>query len=341
MKASRGQIERALDKPGGDVRFFLLHGPDESGSAALADRLARAMGADAEKVEIDGATLASDPARLPDEAASISLFGGPRFIRLRLTADEAADAVAALLGAEAAGNPVVAVAGALKPASRLLKLALADPAALCFASYAPEGEDANRLAMAIGRDLGLRIAPDIGRRLVDATGGDRAVLTREIEKLALFLDAAPERPGEASHEALDRIGADMGEVDLSDLVDAVLSGQPAEAAHEIERLDAAGALNPQTLRAFQRRLSLLIQIRGAIDAGATAEDAMASAGKALFWKDKPAVARQLRLWDSARLARLNTRLLDADRQLKSSQSAGSILAAAELIAVSRAAARAR
>ena len=42
MKANRGQMERALDAPGqgaaADVRFFLLYGPDEAGSQALAKR---------------------------------------------------------------------------------------------------------------------------------------------------------------------------------------------------------------------------------------------------------------------------------------------------------------
>ena len=47
MKANRGQMERALDAPGqgaaADVRFFLLYGPDEAGSQALAKRLERLM----------------------------------------------------------------------------------------------------------------------------------------------------------------------------------------------------------------------------------------------------------------------------------------------------------
>ena len=53
MKANRGQMERALDAPGqgaaADVRFFLLYGPDEAGSQALAKRLERAMGPQAER----------------------------------------------------------------------------------------------------------------------------------------------------------------------------------------------------------------------------------------------------------------------------------------------------
>ena len=343
MKASRQQIERALDRPGAETRFFLLYGPDESGSNALAERLSRAMGADAEKVELDGAALAKDPARLADEAASMSLFGGARHIHLRLAGDEAADAIDALLANPQAGNPVVAVAGVLKPASRLLKRALAAPNALAFASYAPSGEDAVRMVAAMGRDAGLRVPPDVAARLIEATAGDRAILAREIEKLALFLDAAPDRPGEADHDSIDRVGADLGETDLTRLVDAVLGGAPDATAHELERLAAASALTPQVVRAFGRRLSLLLRLRRDIDRGRGIGDVMASAisSKALFFKDEQDVRRQLRIWDSDGLSRIQSRLLAIDRDLKSSRNAGTVLAENDLLAISRAAARRR
>src|SRR3546814_7311952 len=65
-----GQIERALDAPSADIRLFLLHGPDDAGSQALTKRLERAMGPDAERIDLDGAALKIDPARLADEARS-------------------------------------------------------------------------------------------------------------------------------------------------------------------------------------------------------------------------------------------------------------------------------
>lgn len=128
MKANRGQIERALDAPGqgasADIRFYLLYGPDEAGSQSLAKRLERAMGPQAERVDLDGATLKDDPARLADEAASFSMFGDKRWIRVSGMGEESVPALTALLEAEAAGNPVIAVAGALKATSKLVKLAL-------------------------------------------------------------------------------------------------------------------------------------------------------------------------------------------------------------------------
>ena len=104
MKADAAQVARALDKPDPALRLILLYGPDESGSRALASRVDKALGADAERIDLSGSQLKGDPARLADEAASISLFGGARHIRVDPAGDEAIEAVEALLEAPSAGN---------------------------------------------------------------------------------------------------------------------------------------------------------------------------------------------------------------------------------------------
>ncbi len=64
------------------------------------------------------------------------------------------------------------MAGALKPTSKLLKLALADATALAFASYVPEGRDADKLVMELAREQGLQVRPDTARRISESTGGN-------------------------------------------------------------------------------------------------------------------------------------------------------------------------
>lgn len=341
MKAARGQIERALDAGAADYRLILLHGPDESGSRELARRLAKAMGEEAERIDLTGAALKADPARLSDEAAAISLFGGRRHIHVEANGDEVLDAIEALLAAPAAGNPAVIVTGALRKESKLLKLALADPAILAFASYPPEGNEADRLAIGAGQALGLRIRPDVAQRLAAATAGDRALLARELEKFACYLDAAPDRPRDLEHEALDLLGADSGEGDLSRLVDLLLAGRGEEADGELARLAGDGIEGVPVLRAVLRRLLLLADLRAAVDGGASVEAAMASAGRAIFWKEKGAVARQLAQWDGRRIGIAIGRLVAAERSVKSSHGPGPLAAAAELLAIGRAAGRRR
>ena len=87
MKAKPPEVQRALAKPA-ETRLFLFYGPDESGSRAWIKRLGEAMGADAERVDLRGAELKEDPARLADEAAAISMFGDARWVLVEQAGDE-------------------------------------------------------------------------------------------------------------------------------------------------------------------------------------------------------------------------------------------------------------
>lgn len=341
MKVNRAEIERALDAPPPHVRLFLLYGPDDGESHGLAQRLERAMGAGAERVDLDGATLKSDPARLIDEAASISLFGDRRHVRLIITGDECLPAIEALLDAEVAGNPVAAIAGALRPTSALLKRALTDPAVMACISYALDAERAAPLAAAMARELGLRLDIDAARHLAQAAANDRALMAREVEKLALYLDAAPDRPQTADMAALEAIGAGEGEAELSRLVDTVLGGSPAEAAGEIAQLAEQGVAGIPAIRALAKRVQLLIRLARQMGNRGDAHAVVEAQGKAIFWKEKGGVERQLKRWSPERLSTLTDRLLAAERAIKSPASPGDIMADAEMIRIARAAQRAR
>ena len=333
MKVKEAQIIKALDNPGNGISLFLLYGPDDAGSRALAARLDRAMGTDAERVDLDGATLKEDPARLADEAASFSLFGEKRYVRV-VGGDECTNAVVSLLDAATVGNPVVFIAGALKPTSTLIKAALNHDAVMGFASYKPEGAGLETLALSIGRICGLRLQPGVAARLAANCLGDRAILQREIEKLALFLDAAPDRPREADDDALHAIGAELAEVDASRLVDAVLGGNLPMLTAELSEIETSNGWVP-AMRALQRRLILLARLRSEVDLGKSPGAVVAAMGKSLFYKDHPAVTAQLQRWPSARLAIASARLFASEGAIMASGSAGHVIAAEELIAIAR------
>lgn len=337
MKASAAQIRGAVDKPNPSTRFYLFHGPDEAGGAELAERLARALGPDVERIDLDMKALREQPGRLADEAASLSLFGGVRFVRILGIEEGAGEAVALLLAAERTGNPVVAIGPGLKASGKLVKSAIASPAALTFACYVPEGIDAARLATTVGREHGLRLTGDMPQRLASATGGDRAILAREVEKLALFLDAAPDRPKDADGAALDAIGADLGDTELFEAIDAVLDGRVAEVGTELAQLGDNTAI--PLLRQLARRLMTLAELRGDMDRGASVDEVLEK--HRVFFREKAATGRALRRWNAAQIARAIDRVRQTERALMHSGSAGEVLAEAECAAIARAAARAR
>ena len=183
MKANKGSIGRAVDQPAANIRFYLFHGPDEAQSRALAARLLEALGAT--KFVVSSDAVKPDPAALVDEAGAMSLFGGKRLVWIEPATKDIEEGVVGLLGGADTESPVVAIAGTLTKASPLLKLAEASPLAVAYASYAPEGQDAERMVIDLGRRFGLKISPPVAARLADAAGNDQAIVSQELQKLAL------------------------------------------------------------------------------------------------------------------------------------------------------------
>lgn len=341
MKANRPQIEKALDAPNPETRIYLLYGPDEAGSAALAKRLERAMGEGAERIDLDAATLKADPARLTDEAASFSMFGDKRWVRVLGAGEESVAAVEALLQAPQTGNPVIFISGAIKATSKLAKLCLDSLAALAFASYAPDEREAAQIAQAQARELGLRLSTDLARRIADITGNDRALMAGEVEKLALYLDASPAQPMEATAEALDALSAEAIESDIAPLVNAVLGGDVSALQHELAMLQAGATPLASVTRPLLNRALLIAQIQAAFERTGSMDKAMEAEGRAIFWKEKSAVQRQVRIWNSEHVGKLVHRLLEAERMTRSSHGPGDTAVRQELLTITRQATRNR
>lgn len=335
LTKNRGEIERALGRADPALRCYLLYGPDESGSRALAGALAKALGDGAERIDLAPAQLKADPALLADEAAAVSLFGGARHIRVEGAGDDCLAAVEALLDAPAAGNPVVLIGGALRKDARLVKRLEGDAAALVFASYPPEGADADRIAAELARAVGLRLDGDCARRLAEAAGGDRAVLAREIDKLALYADADPAAPREATHAMIDAIGADASEADPGRLLDALFAGDTVALDRELARALAEGQDAIPRMRAVLRRLGAMLAARAEMARGASAKSAVERSARGMFWREKDALVRDLPRWSTPRLTAAVDRCAAMERTLKSARGPGGVAADQLLVAMAR------
>lgn len=336
MKPVRGNLGRMLDSPDPAIRFYLFYGQDESQSRGHAERLLK--GLCAEKSAVSGQAAKADPALLADEASAIGLFGGGRAIWIDPAGDEIAPAVEALLEAAATESPVIAVAGGLRKTSPLVKLAEADPRALAHISYDLTGRDAEQLVEELARTEGLRLESGIAGRIAGAAGNDRGIISQELAKLALFLGATVQDPKSLDRDGLEAVGA-ASEGDWSRLADLALAGDLPALADEIQ-VTATDAEPITVIRALQRRLLMLVPLRARVERGERPHDAVTSAGKSVFWKDKDTVAKLISLWDSDGLARVLERSGELERRLMRSDSPPPTDALEEeLVAIARTARR--
>lgn len=329
MKATRQSVNRAVDQPSANLRFYLFHGPDEGQSRGLAQRLLAALGAS--KLVLSAGSVKSDPAILVDQSAAMSLFGGVQLIWIEPAGEEIVEGVQSLLAADAVQNPAIAIAGALRKTSNLLKLAEVSPRALTFAAYLPDGADAERMVSDLGRSAGLKISGSVARRIAEAAGNDQALVAQELQKFALYLDASPQSPKELEQDAIDAVGLDLSEGDLSRLADLALLGRVDALAGELARLPALDAI--PTVRSLQRRLAMLMPVRARIERGESPDAVMTSMGKSLFWKDKPVVERIVTSWDAEGLERVAERAGQLERALMFTKVPGEAAVGQELLAI--------
>ena len=332
-------IGPAVDQPEPSRRFYLFHGQDEAGSRALGERLLAAL--KAEKFAVTAASIREDPASLADEAGAMALFGGPRAIWIEPCGDEITDGVSALLETASIESPVVAIAGALRKTSSLLKLAESHDKAVAIVSYVPEGGNAVRMVMTLARAEGLNVDKAVAERIADEAGGNQAVVAGELVKYALYLGATPDGPKPLTHETVDLLGCGGSDGDLQKLGDLALDGTVPGLLEEIESSGLAAKDGVTVLRALQRRLLMIAPLRARIADGESAHGVMASAGRAIFWKDKDFVERLLRTWPPEQIAKLVDRTAGVEKELMGTDVPEVAAIGEHLVAIARSAQRRR
>jgi len=333
VKASKGTVGRSVDQPDAKIRFYLFYGPDEAQARALAERLAQALGAT--RVSVAAAALKDEPGALLHEANAMDMFGGPRAIVVEGAGDSMVDAADMLLSAPPAESVVIAIGGGLTKSSKLVKLAEGHGDALSYAAYLPEGSDAARMVSDVGRRVGLKMGPEIAGRIAGMCGNDQAIVTQELSKFALYLDASPHTPKELTDEPIEAVGVDSSESAFLRLADMALAGDLRRLANELQQLGGGSSEAIPIVRSMQRRLMMLAPIRARVERGERPDAVMTSLGKALFWKDKDVVGRMLAKWSAEDLAVIGERIGKVERGLMLSPAPEREALGEELLAIAR------
>lgn len=325
------------------IRLILLTGPDDATMATLAARLIGLAGDAAERVDFASAQMGQDASLLAAEAASMSLFSSARVIWLDIlgSGDDCLAAVEALLSADTTINPVIATGASVTAKSKLVKLVEASDHAVAAICYQPDRRALVGIAMNAAESASLRLGNAEAQLLVDLVSGDQALMRRELEKIALYLDAAPDRQRQVTATDIAALGAATHEEDVSECINVALGGKVRELPAMLAKAAAVGVAEIRIIRALAIRALALARLRAEVDAGAHPATVVAGRSSGIFWKERDAVTAQLHIWDSLRIARLMSRLLDCERTLKTSGTAGAVLYRKLITDITHQAARAR
>jgi len=317
------------------VRAVLLHGDDAGLARERAEGLVGAVLGGRMDDPFRLAELTRDeaarPGALAGEVAALAMTGGRRVVRLR----EATDAHATPLK-DALATPgealIVLEGGELAARSKLRMLAEAAPEIAVIACYRERGED---LAASLGRMLreaGVQADPGALSWLAGRLGEDRMQTRREVEKLALYVGPG----GTVDEEAALACVAEDAAADLDTAVMAATAGDAAATDRALAAAFAEGANPVALLRAALRHVQRLHE-------AAVAGGDSAVLRPPVFFRQKPAFDRALRLWSPAGLEAAGAALLEAEKRTKTTafRDADVGIARAALAAIARQAAARR
>ncbi|WP_228242405.1 DNA polymerase III subunit delta [Porphyrobacter sp. GA68] len=347
MKLTQREFPARAAQLAREAAVFFFCGPDEAGALAAAGSLVGHLPDAGERIDLSGADLRNDPARLGDEARSRSLFGGARHILARVQGDDALEAIKILIETGDAGAgaacPVLVHASGATDKARTAKLLEGRPDAAVVMFWPPDLRTMTQTVRQLGDAAGVRLGSELAEQIARACSLDVRLAQSEVEKLALYLDASAQSPRTASADDLRSIGAAVEEEGFLPLVNAVLSGDLAKLPGEMDRLRAL-QLNPVGVcLAFERRVAQLFQLAGRIGPHGNVAQMLEAEQKArrIFWRDRPDLEIQLRRWQGTDLLRLIERIALLHRALMRDNRAADVLLAQELTMIAKAACRRR
>src|SRR3546814_17641151 len=89
--------------------------------------------------------------------------------------------------------------------------------------------------------------------LVDLVSGDQALMRREIEKIALYLDAGPDRQRQVTAADIAAPGAATHEEDVSECINVALGGKVRDMPEKLATAAAVGVAQIPIIRELALR----------------------------------------------------------------------------------------
>lgn len=308
-------FEASFSSPSGKYKGALLCGPNWELLNRLKNLAVRGFAEqhpDGEIVRLSDTDLAADTGRLLEELQSISMFGADKLILV----DAASSTIhKACIGAISVGWSeclLLVTAGDLKKSSPLRKEFEASPDLAITICFDQSIGELLEFAASFMSGLGVAIDREAIELVVDAVGGNAALLQSELVKLASYAG----EDGSLSVSDVSEVIAGNEAASMEGLIDAVFSGRPDAAVHAVTTLQQQGQQPASVLIALTNHCALLVEMAAAMESGRRADAVVKEWRPPIFFKRHNAMATQLNICSLPQLLTVAERLRSANSEVR-------------------------
>ncbi len=329
-----GDVAGVLRRADPHIGVYLFYGPDSGLVRERAEAVAKRSVDDPEDpfqiVRVDGDVIASDPARLADEAGTVGLFGGRRTIWIKGTSRNLAPALEPLLKEALQDTTIIIEGGDLAKSAPVRILCERSPRALALPCYADSDKDLGLLVDDSLREAGLRITRDARDAVLASLGGDRLATRGELAKLMLYAHGR----SEITADDVDAILSDVSSLATDAVIDAAFAGDLAGLETGTRRLSAEGVAASTVIGGALRHALTLLPASLEVEGGRSVSGVLET-WRGLHFRRKSAIERHLQRWNPATLRQAMTMIQAGVLQTRRLADLGDAIAAKTLLDIAR------
>ena len=305
------EVDGFLARPVQTGTVILLYGPDKGLVSERGAKLAKLTGLPLDDpfavLRIEADEIDKDPARLIDEARTISMFGGNRLIWIKNASAQKnlAEAVKTLISEPPQDTYILIEAGDLKKGAALRTNVENGVTAMALPCYSDDARGIDGLIDDVLLANNLQISGDARQFLRMSLGGDRLATRGELEKLCLYARGQQRIELEDVRESV----GDVAALSQDEVIDAVLIGDLPKFNIAFDRVVNTGTHPFLLVNSAIRQFSQLQNLRYSMEAeNKPAGLVVNSAKPPIFFARKKLVETALGLWSLASLIRVADRL---------------------------------
>lgn len=337
------EVDDFIRKPSTSFPIVLLYGPDKGLVAERAALFAQNTGIALQDpfstLKLDASEIENDPARLGDEAHTISLFGGERLIWIRNAnaQKKLVDAMQWLLKTPPQSTYILIEAGDLKKTTTGLR-GIVEKAgcAMALPCYSDTQGSLDGLIDQVTNEFSIKISLEARKALHESLGGDRLASRGELEKLCFYSKGNTEITLDDVTQAV----SDVSALSQDEVIDSVLSGNVDNFNLHFDRQAENGTALFLILSSAQRQFQQLMHMRAQMDNDGTQANTLVKLARPpIFFKRTHIIEKALQNWTLPRIIRAMERLQNSVLESRKSAMLGTAIIRQILLSLTLEAAR--
>ncbi len=301
-----------------EFKVFLIYGENEGLKKEIINKIKKNHSG--KEVKYDETQVLKNTTEFYNQIKNNSLFEEKKIFLLERCTDKISETVMEICE-DVTEDLIIINCGLLEKKSKLRKNIEDSKKAVIIPTYKDNSQSLINIANTFFKEKKINISHETLNLLVSRCNGDRGFLKLELEKISNYLsDKRIITLKEIS--TLTNLSENYS---ASELVDASLSKNVKKTCQMLVENNYSNEDTFLILRVFLQKTKKILSLLENLNTEKSIERVISKYKPAIFWKDKPIIEKQLKIWSLEAVKNLIYKINDIETKIKKDNSLGLIL----------------